>query len=542
MGSSRGRQNLISSFSLAKGKDLKGDDYLQAGKFDDLIIGVLCDGVGSAEGGGAAAQRAVNYLINNFKNRIKSWPLEKSIKTFITSINKILYSESINQYEREELLTTLALVVIQNDRLYGANAGDSRIYLKRGDNLILLSQDHSKENMLTQALGMREDINFYYFENSLQKDDLILLCSDGLYNILSEEEIKKLIDLGAYSLVKAASKKINDNLPDDTSAIVIKIEDIAPINKLKQLDLKIPETLKKEQIIDGYRLIKPLIQNKRTWLVEKKNKKYVMKFPLIEANENSGLLDQYIKEAWNALRLKAGFFPKAAIPKKRSYRYYIQEYIDGKNLKDYIKKNPLHIDDVITLGKTLLNASEYLLKYDLVHADIKPQNIIITKRKDKNIFKIIDFGNITEIYSINTKAGTPSYLAPERFKGELVNQSSEIFSIGVTLYESVTGRLPYGEIEPFSNPTFKKAKQPKKLNPKIPEWLNSIIMRAIETDPEKRYTHYSEMLFELNNPHKVKPYFDKTKPLIEREPLKAYKIAFFISLFFNFLFLYFLLK
>ena len=67
-------------------------------------------------------------------------------------------------------------------------------------------------------------------------------------------------------------------------------------------------------------------------------------------------------------------------------------------------------------------------------------------------------------------------------------------------------------------------------------------MRSIEIKPDKRYKHYSEIIFELVNPQKVKPYFDKTKPLIEREPLKAYKIAFFISLFLNFLLLYFLLK
>ncbi len=531
---------MITSFSLAKDKDLTGEDYLEVKKLDDLIVAVLCDGVGSAEGGKEAAKRTTKYLINNFKNRIKSWDMEKSIKTFITSINKILYNESLALYEREELLTTLALVVIDNDRLYGANIGDSRIYLKRNNDLILLSKDHSEDNILLEAIGIKKEVNIHYFENNLQKDDAILLCSDGLYNVLNEDEIKRLMDLGAYNLVKAASKKVDDNLPDDTSAIVIKLKDINPINKLKKLELEIPENLKKDQIIDGYKLIKPLIQNNRTWLVEKKNQKYVMKFPLMEAKYDETLLDQYIKEAWNAVRLKAGFFPKAVIPKKRSLRYYIQEYIDGVNLKEY--KKPLHIDDAINLAKTLLNASQYLLKFDLVHGDIKPENIIVTKRKDKLIFKIIDFGNITEIYSINTKAGTPSYLAPERFNDSLINESTEIFSIGVTLYEALSGKLPYGEIEPFSTPTFKTLKAPNKINPKIPDWLNSIIMCSIETDPDKRYKHYSEMLFDLNNPQKVKPYFDKTKPLIERDPAKAYKIAFFISLFLNFLFLYFLLK
>ena len=154
----------------------------------------------------------------------------------------------------------------------------------------------------------------------------------------------------------------------------------------------------------------------------------------------------------------------------------------------------------------------------------------------------MDFGNINEIYSNNSKSGTPSYLAPERFKDSLINESSEIFSIGVTLYEALTQKLPFKEIEPFQTPNFKPPKAPNKLNLKIPEWLNSVILRSIEINPQNRYKHYSEMLYELSNPEKVKPYFDKTKPLIEREPLKVYKIAFFISLFLNFMFLYFLLS
>ena len=154
----------FSSFSLAKGKELIGDDYLDVKKLDEVVVAVLCDGVGSADEGREAAKRVVTYLINNFKNRIKSWSIEKTLKTFITSINKILYNESIELYEREEFLTTLTIVVIDNDTLYGANVGDSRIYLKRDDKLSILSIDHSEENMLLEAIGMREDVNIYYFE------------------------------------------------------------------------------------------------------------------------------------------------------------------------------------------------------------------------------------------------------------------------------------------------------------------------------------------------------------------------------------------
>ena len=120
-------------------------------------------------------------------------------------------------------------------------------------------------------------------------------------------------------------------------------------------------------------------------------------------------------------------------------------------------------------------------------------------------------------------------MSPERFRGASINEGSEIFSIGVTLYEALTGKFPYGEIEPFQQPNFKTPNSPIKENKNIPQWLNSIIHRAIEKESSHRYKNYSEMLFEMNNPLKVKPYFDKSKPLLERDPLLFYRIGFIVE-------------
>lgn len=531
-----------SGFSLAKGKELVGDDFYDVKNIDNLTIGIVCDGVGSAAEGAVAAKRVVTHIINNFKNRPKAWDIEKSIKTFITSINSILHQESIVNYERAELVTTLTIAVIVGDTLYGANVGDSRVYLLRENRLIQLSNDHSMnevgyENVLTQAIGIDKEVDIYYFENKIQKGDKILLCSDGLYSIMSEDRLIKGIPLGAHSLVKKASALMDDNLPDDTTAVVINILEPDQVELLKQQVLEIPEKLKENDIIDGYRLKKPLIRNERTWLSEKNGINYVIKFAPTEAIEDKNILDLFVKEAWNAKRLKAGFFPKAVIPKIRSARYYVMEMIDGINLKTYLKKRSLSVDDTILLAKTLLKMGEYLLKFDLVHGDIKPENIMVIERDGKHLFKIIDFGSITDVYSLDSKAGTPSYISPERFKGASINETSEIFSIGVTLYESLTRKYPYGEIEPFQNPTFKKAKDPSTLNSKIPLWLNAIILKSISIDSERRFPNYSNMYYELENPNEVKPFFEKNVPLLQRDPVLFYKVGFYLMLIINFILL-----
>ncbi len=536
-----------STFGLAKGKEPVSDDFASVRIFDELCIAVLCDGVGSALAGGKASKRAVNYLINNFKIKPKSWSIEKSLRHFINNINAILYREGIEEYERPEYVTTLSVVVIEGNRLYGANVGDSPIFLLRDNQLLGLSVPHvsdekGMEHVLTQAIGLDESVDIFFFENNLHTGDQLLLASDGLEAVLDDEEIKDTIPKGAVSLIKYASKKVKDDLPDDTTAISIEIKGESRRQHLKRINLPIPKRLKKGEVIDGYKFIRPLIQNERTWLCEKKGVRYVLKFPPLEALEDESYLDLFVKEAWNASRLKAGFFPKAVIPAKRSLRYYVMEYIDAPTLKDEISKKPLPIEDSVNLGKFLLHASSFLLRYDLVHGDIKPENILVLRRKGKRVYKLIDFGSIVEIFSLASRAGTPSYLAPERFKGESINEQTELFAIGVTLYEVLSRKFPYGEIEPFQNPSFKPPTPLRRLNPLTPSWLESVVMRAIERDKNRRYERYSEMEYELTHPQKVRPYYPKNATLLEREPTKVYRWAFTISLLINIVLIFILIN
>ena len=534
------KKNLeISAFNLAKGKELKGDDYYAFKQLEDITIAVVCDGVGSAMAGAKAAKRAVDFLINSLKSRPISWSMEKSILHFVENINHILYMESQQEYESVEYVTTLAMVVIEGDRLYGASVGDSRIYLKRDSTLTQLSVDHSmsEENMehiLTAALGLEDSVSPCYFENNLLKGDKIMLCSDGLYNELSEEELSDGVDINASFLVRKASKKNDDNLPDDTTSIVLKVKELDPRLNFKQKSLIVKDSYKKGDVIDGYTLIKPLAPHHRVWKASKRGQNYVVKFAPYDAIEDASALDMFVKEVWNAKRLKAGFFVKAVVPNNRTHRYYIMQYIDGLDLKQRVKKRPISVDSGVELGVFTLKLAQYLIRQDLVHGDIKPENIMIYERKGKEAFKFVDFGSITEAYSDVSRAGTPSYLAPERFAGLPITEQSEIFSIGVTLYEALTSKLPYGEIEPFQSPTFKTAKRPSTLNAKVPKWLDSIIMKAIEIDPKRRYTHYSNMLYELNNPDKVEPYYGSEENFITKNPLVVCRALLILSLIANF--------
>lgn len=537
-----------SGFSLAKESELSGDDFYDIQLFENSTVAIVCDGVSSASKGAEAAKRVTQYLMNNLKIRPKSWSIEHALRKFIPTINSILYEESQLQYERSELVTTLAIVVIQGDRLYGANVGDTRIYLYRDGIIHQRSLDHlmsetGYEQRLTQAIGVAPNITPFYFENFLQKEDFILICSDGLYSLLSENTLETNITLGAYSLVKKASTITHEYLQSDTTAVVLEVCKINAKESLEHQNLTIPSSLEEEQLIDSYLLKKPLAKDKRTWLVSKEERDYVMKMAPIEAANNEAILERFITQMWHAIHLDSSYFPNAEIPENRTYRYYIMELSKGTTLAELIKERRLSTEEIISLATMLLKMAQSLLKQDLVHGDINPQNIMaFEEERGEREFSMIDFGSITDIFSLHSNATSLSFMAPQRLQGEALCESSEIFAIGVTLYLALTGEYPYREIKSFETPRFKEPKAPSFYNNATPPWLDTLILRAISLDKLQRYKHYSEMEYELAHPKSAEPYFLKNTPLIEKSPYIFYKRAFTLMFLLNFMLLYLLLK
>ncbi|HEX9046721.1 MAG TPA: protein kinase, partial [Verrucomicrobiae bacterium] len=194
------------------------------------------------------------------------------------------------------------------------------------------------------------------------------------------------------------------------------------------------------------------------------------------------------------------------------------------------KNGPLAVSEAVSLTHFLLEAGQFFAGHDLVHGDIKPENILVLREGGGIQFKLIDFGSVTEVFSLTTRAGTPSFLAPERFQQAPISERTEVFSIGVTLFLALTGKYPYGEIEPFQTPVFHSPLRLTKVSANIPPWLESVALRAVAAAPEDRYQTYSEMKYDLENPDRVRPWFRKDTPLLVRNPLLFYKTGFFILL------------
>ncbi|MFV0496553.1 MAG: Stk1 family PASTA domain-containing Ser/Thr kinase [Candidatus Fimivivens sp.] len=184
-------------------------------------------------------------------------------------------------------------------------------------------------------------------------------------------------------------------------------------------------------------------------------------------------------------------------------RCIVMEYIDGITLKEYMEEQrPLAWKETVHFVLQILKALSHAHSKGIVHRDIKPQNMMLLS--DARI-KITDFGIArfarSESHTLTDRAiGSVHYISPEQAKGDHTDQRADIYSIGVMLYEMLTGQLPFDADSPVSVALKQielEAPSPRSINPEIPEGLEEITMRAMEKDPERRYQSADEMLKDI---------------------------------------------
>ena len=190
----------------------------------------------------------------------------------------------------------------------------------------------------------------------------------------------------------------------------------------------------------------------------------------------------------------------------RDLSFIILEFVRGKTMRE-IDRSKISFDDAINLTIQLLEALQYAHSQGIIHRDIKPGNIIVT---DDRTLKVMDFGlarRMTDVSNLTQSGeivGTIAYLPPERFLGKSGDNTSDLYSVGVLLYELLSGRLPFthesGDLVAmmFSHVN-DRPRPPRQLNPLIPASLDRIIMRLLDKDPARRYSDAGALIAELKS-------------------------------------------
>jgi serine/threonine-protein kinase len=275
------------------------------------------------------------------------------------------------------------------------------------------------------------------------------------------------------------------------------------------------------QCIDHYEIIRLLGRGGASHVYlawdQRSRQEVVLKVPLDDVIGGRAIFERYRREAEIGKRLTHPALQQHLnIGEERSTDYLVLEYLHGKTLRAMMKEQApslLPQAEVLPILMQVCEALAYVHAHGVIHRDIKPENILLL---ESGQVKLLDFGIALLVKKErrfpwrghSSLVGTPDYMAPERWRGEAGSVQSDIYAVGVVLYELLCGRTPFQETDGFAIISQHISHDPPDIlhfNPTLSASLATVVMRAIRRDPKKRYASMQELLNDLCHLDRVVP-------------------------------------
>lgn len=525
------------------------------------VIAAVADGIGGHKGGREAAEYTVRGLLADYFATPDTWAVPRAIETVTTALNRWVIAEGSRNAELAGMATTLSAVVLRGRRFYTAHIGDSRIYRLQEGRLQQLTVDHIWEhpelnNVLSRAIGLDPRLLLDFADGELALDDRFLLVSDGVWGVLPDALMTEvLLDHPEPQAAAAAltSLAVAQGGHDNASAVVVDVLALPPASLRDSLagaaSLPLPPRLKVGHELDGLRVEDVLHDSRQTLLYRVSNprngQQLVLKTLQPDMSGDPAATAALLMEEWRARRVVSPYFPQVVPVEQRSCLYYLMTWHAGATLQARLDGDQhFPVGEVVRLGVALLKAVGALHRLDIVHRDIKTDNIHLGQ---DGILRVLDLGVAVSLAERQPgepigRAGTPSYMAPELFDNPEPEFGHDLYAAGVTLYHLLTRKYPYGEIEPFQTPRFGEPARPTRWRPEIPGWLENILLKAVAREAKDRFETAEEFVLALERGASRPIAAPGRQPLIQRNPLRLWKLVATASLAMNFVLLLILLR
>jgi eukaryotic-like serine/threonine-protein kinase len=236
-----------------------------------------------------------------------------------------------------------------------------------------------------------------------------------------------------------------------------------------------------------------------------------IKIPHPEVECDAGLFDRFRREEDIGKAMDHPGVMKVLNDEERSQVYMVMEWVDGRLLRKILdEQHKLDPQRAVSITRRILDALQYIHTHGVVHRDLKPENIMVDEHDN---IKLIDFGiagnaNARRLTfaKFSQTMGTPDYISPEQVKGKRGDARSDLFALGVMLYEMLTGKVPYSGANPFlimNDRLLNNPVPPREVDPTVTPQLQEIIYRALEREPKNRYASARDFAWDLQHQDQV---------------------------------------
>ncbi|MGF6090658.1 protein kinase domain-containing protein [Pseudomonas sp. 18173] len=505
----------------------------------------IADGVSQCADGGLAARSTLQALALDYYATPETWSVAQALDRLLLAQNRWLQANGGGQ----PLLTTLSALVLRGRRFTLAHVGDCRVYRWHADRLQRISEDHvwdqpGMQHVLKRALGLDQHLVLDFLDGELRPDESFVLLSDGIWAVLGDTAIAAILrdqpDLqsAAQTLVNAAHLAGSQ---DNASALLVRVDALGEASigdaliHLQQWPL--PPALKPGQAFEGWQVEGIVAQSQQSLLYrvrDHQQQPWLLKTLPGRLHDDHQAGQALLSEEWFLKRVAGRHFPEVHAASQRQHLYYVMREYSGTTLAQrHEQSGPLPLPQWQDIAERLLRAVGLLHRRQILHRDIKPENLLLGHDGE---LRLLDFG-LAYCPGLSQDLpwalpGTPSYIAPEAFRGEVPTPQQDLYAVGVTLYFLLTGHYPYGEIEAFQRPRFGLPVNASRYRPDLPDWIAHNLERAVAAVPDQRFETAEEWLLLLEQGERrslnVRP-----KPLLEREPLKVWRTLALVSLLLN---------